>query len=72
MWKVKYKEFKKDPTKALLFLTLGAITYLYFDNKVINNNRIDYLMQENIKKEQKIEKLETQIAALYQKINKIK
>lgn len=72
MWKVNYKEFKKDPTKALLFLTIGAIMYLYIDNKMINNKRIDYLMQENTKKEQKIEKLENQIITLNQKINKMK
>lgn len=38
---VSYKEFKKDPVKALLFITLSAIGYLYIDNKMNYQGQVE-------------------------------
>lgn len=37
---VTFKEFSKEPVKALLFVTLVAIGYLYIDAKISNSSQI--------------------------------
>ena len=54
---VSFKEFSKDPVKALLFITLVAIGYMYVDSKMMYTNQIE---TQTIK----IERLETKIDAL--------
>ena len=54
---VSFKEFSKDPVKALLFITLVAIGYLYVDSKMMYTNQIE---TQTIK----IERLEAKIDAL--------
>ena len=71
MW-VSFKQFAKDPIKAILFLCLMSIGYMYYDNKMVNTDRINYLMEENAKKDQKIDKLENDIQVLYTKISNLK
>ena len=60
---VSFKEFAKDPIKAILFLAVIAIMYLYIDNKLVYKNQID-------KQEQRIEKLEGQVESLQDKLIK--
>ena len=54
---VSFKEFSKDPIKALLFISLVAIGYMYIDSKMMYTNQIE---MQTIK----IERLETKIDAL--------
>jgi hypothetical protein len=54
---VSFKEFSKDPVKALLFITLIAIGYLYVDSKMMYTNQIETQTA-------KIERLESKIDAL--------
>lgn len=58
---VSFKDFAKDPVKAILFLAMCAIMYLYIDNKLVYKNQID-------KQEQRIEKLEGQVEILQNKL----
>ncbi len=65
---VSFKQFSKDPTKAILYLALIAIIYLYVDNKVTQADQIKYLMEQNTTKDIKIEKLQDDITTLSIKI----
>ena len=38
---ISFKEFAKDPVKAMLFIALIAIGYLYLDNKSVYQDQID-------------------------------
>lgn len=58
---VSFKEFAKDPVKAILFLAVVAIMYLYIDNKLVYMNQIE-------KQEIRIEKLEAQVTELQDKL----
>ena len=58
---VNYKEFKKDPVKALLFITLSAIGYLYIDNKMNYQGQIETCYDKTIVLEDKVEKLNYKI-----------
>ena len=58
---VSYKEFKKDPVKALLFITLSAIGYLYIDNKMNYQGQIETCYDKTIVLESKVEKLNYKI-----------
>lgn len=60
---VSFKEFSKDPVKALLFITLVAIGYMYVDSKMMYTNQIE---TQTIK----IERLETKIDALTVQLRK--
>lgn len=60
---VSFKEFSKDPVKALLFITLIAIGYLYVDSKMMYTNQIE---TQTIK----IERLEAKIDALTVQLRK--
>jgi len=61
---VSFKEFASDPVKAILFLSLCAIMYLYIDNKLVYNKMIDdqYI---------RIEKLEGQVKTLNSKVENL-
>lgn len=61
MLPIKLEEFLKDPIKSILFLTLVAIIYLYVDNKMVYQNQIQ-------KQGQRIEKLETEVKLLQDKL----
>lgn len=54
---VSYKEFKKDPVKALLFITLSAIGYLYIDNKLNYQGQVETCQTRTIELEDKVDKL---------------
>jgi hypothetical protein len=69
---VSFEQFKTDPSKAILYLALGAIMYLYIDNKMVHRETKDYLQAELLKKEQKIEVLENRITELYTILGQIK
>ena len=54
---VSYKEFKKDPVKALLFITLSAIGYLYIDNKMNYQGQVEACQEKTVVLEDKVEKI---------------
>ena len=58
---VSFNEFKKDPVKALLFITLSAIAYLYIDNKMNYQGQIETCYDKTIVLEGKVEKLNYKI-----------
>lgn len=67
-----FDQFKSDPTKAILYLALAAIMYLYIDNKMVHQETKKYLQSELTKKEKKIEILENRIEDLYVMMGQIK
>lgn len=68
---VSFDKFKKDPTKAILYLAIIAIMYLYIDNRLSYTKQIEYLMEQNVEKEKKIEKLQKDVIDLSMKIAEI-
>jgi len=58
---VSYKDFKKEPVKALLFISLVAIGYLYIDLKIGYTQRYAKENAKVEKLEMKVEKLTEQI-----------
>jgi hypothetical protein len=60
---VTFKEFSKEPVKALMFICLVAVGYLYIDGKVSNTTQIK-------SQNKKIEVLEAKIDALTSQLRK--
>lgn len=60
---VSYKDFVKDPVKALLYIALAAIGGLYVDGKVSSYSQIK-------KQNQKIDAMEIKIDALTGQLRK--
>lgn len=58
---VSFSEFVKHTDKAILFLALLAMAYLYVDNKKSNTQQIQYYQE-------RIDKLENQVLELQQTI----
>ena len=54
---VSFKDFSKEPVKAILFMAVLAIGYLYVDNKLTYSDQIE-------KQGAKIDKLEAKIDIL--------
>jgi hypothetical protein len=61
---ITFKEFVTDPVKAILFLCLVAIMYLYIDNKMVYKDQIE-------KYEARVEKLEKKVETLENKLLEI-
>ena len=68
---VSFKQFKKDPMKAVLYLALGAIMYLYIDNKMIMNDRVNELVIQNKVLVIKTDSLQKQVMTLSIKLAEI-
>ncbi len=60
---VSFKDFSKEPVKAILFMAVLAIGYLYVDNKLTYSDQIE-------KQGQKIDKLEAKIDILTMQLKK--
>lgn len=58
---ISFKEFVQDPIKAILFLAVIAIMYLYVDNKMVYKEQIETQAV-------RIEKLEMQVGVLQDKL----
>ena len=58
---VSFKEFLKDPIKAILFLCLVAIMYLYIDNKMVYKDQIDKQAKRIELLEKKVDDLENKL-----------
>jgi hypothetical protein len=60
---VTFKEFSKEPVKALMFICLVAVGYLYIDGKVSNTSQIKT-------QNKKIEMLEGKLEVLTNQLRK--
>jgi hypothetical protein len=60
---VSFKDFSKEPVKAILFMAVLAIGYLYVDNKLTYSEQIE-------KQGIKIDKLEAKIDILTMQLKK--
>ena len=58
---VSFNQFKKDPIKALLFITLSAIGYLYIDNKMNYQGQVENCQTRT-------EQLETRVQTLNERM----
>jgi hypothetical protein len=58
---VSFKEFVKNTEKAILFLALCAMAYLYVDNKKSYNGQIQYYQERIDKLEKQIQDLQNYI-----------
>ena len=58
---VSFKEFLKDPIKAILFFCLVAIMYLYIDNKMVYKDQIDKQAKRIELLEKKVDDLENKL-----------
>ena len=54
---ISFKTFSKDPFKAIMFMVLCAIAYLYVDNKINYTNQISKHENKIIVLEDKVDKL---------------
>jgi len=68
---VSFNQFKKDPMKAVLYIALIAIMYLYVDNKMIMNDRVNDLMLQNKELVIKTDTLQKQVMTLSIKLAEI-
>jgi hypothetical protein len=58
---VSFSEFSKEPVKAILFIALLAIGYLYVDSRIDKNNMIENQGKKIEVLEQRIESLTEQL-----------
>ena len=58
---VTFEQFSKDPVKALLFITLSVIGYLYIDNKMNYQGQVENCYEKTILLENKVEGLQRHI-----------
>ena len=61
---ISFEQFKKNPIKALLFLLLIAVGYLYFENRINYAEQIEKCEAQYVKCDTKIEKLERKVEIL--------
>ncbi len=63
-----FKDFVTDPVKAILFLCLMAIMYLYVDNKMVYKDQIQRYEERTQKLEEKVERLENKLLEINEKV----
>lgn len=63
-----FKEFVTDPVKAILFLSLMAIMYLYIDNKMVYKGQIEKQEKRIEMLENKVDKLENKLVEIHEKL----
>lgn len=61
---VSFDQFKKNPIKALLFVMLMAVGYLYFENRINYTKQIERCEYQYINCDKKITKLESKVEIL--------
>lgn len=60
---IDFKSFAKDPVKGLLFIVLGAVGYLYVDNRMNYTGQIE-------KCDLKVNQLQNKIEVLEERLRK--
>ena len=61
---ISFDQFKKNPIKAMLFLVIIAIVYLYLENRINYTKQIEKCENQYQICEQKIDKLEGKVEVL--------
>jgi regulator of replication initiation timing len=76
--KITFKEFASNPITALLFLSLIALSTLYFQNQANLNNQINdlkieikELKEQNLKRELENKELQNKIFDILEKLKNI-
>lgn len=67
---VPFGEFVKNPIVALLFMSLMAVGYLYYDNKSTLTNQIEELQEEVKSLKVDYKNLNEKLISTLEKINK--
>jgi hypothetical protein len=65
---VSFEQFSKDPIKAMLFIVVCVVLYLYVDNKTAYQNQIVAERETNKKQEIRIKVLEDKVDTLTLKL----
>ena len=61
---ISFEDFIKDPIKAIMFLVLVGIVFLYVDNRMIYKEQIEAQKVRINKLEQDVEKLQQTVVKL--------
>lgn len=61
---ISFDQFKKNPIKAILFLCLTAVMFLYFENRINYTKQIERCENQYKTCDVKIEKLERKVEVL--------
>ncbi len=61
---VSFDQFKKNPIKALLFVMLVAVAFLYFENRINYTKQIERCEYQYKNCDKKITKLESKVEIL--------
>jgi hypothetical protein len=61
---ISFEDFIKDPIKAIMFLVLVGIVFLYIDNRMVYKEQIEAQRVRINKLEQDVEKLQQTVVKL--------
>lgn len=61
---ISFEDFIKDPIKAIMFLVLMGIVFLYVDNRMVYKEQIEAQKVRINKLEQDVEKLQQTVVKL--------
>jgi hypothetical protein len=61
---ISFEDFIKDPIKAIMFLVLVGIVFLYVDNRMVYKEQIEAQKVRINKLEQDVEKLQETVVKL--------
>lgn len=61
---ISFEDFIKDPIKAIMFLVLVGIVFLYIDNRMVYKEQIEAQKVRINKLEQDVEKLQQTVLKL--------
>jgi hypothetical protein len=61
---ISFEDFVKDPIKAIMFLVLVGIVFLYIDNRMVYKEQIEAQKERIVKLEQDVEKLQQTVVKL--------
>jgi hypothetical protein len=61
---ISFEDFIKDPIKAIMFLVLVGIVFLYVDNRMVYKEQIEAQKVRINKLEQDVEKLQQTVVKL--------
>jgi len=61
---ISFEDFIKDPIKAIMFLVLVGIVFLYIDNRMVYKEQIETQKVRINKLEQDVEKLQQTVLKL--------
>jgi len=61
---ISFEDFIKDPIKAIMFLVLVGIVFLYIDNRMVYKEQIETQKVRINKLEQDVEKLQQTVVKL--------